>query len=250
MPDTHPAATVRLLRSHDDFHQAVVLQRDAWGLQGDGDVLPTHFMAAWRDWGVMAGCFDDGRLRSAAWAFPTSVDGLYCLHMLATATAARGRGLAEVALRFTCDRLRDRDARALTWTYDAGEAVNAHLYHDKLGALGIAAKRDAYGDTASDLQGRVPAHRVVCLLPLQQPAQVGPARVHVPQSVTLAQARAMPDAQARQAYDAYYQALEQALAPPGRAIVGLERGADTVRLVVAEVQLPPELLAIGEGLRG
>jgi len=141
------------LTTVDQFHACEALQRRAWRMDGDNDVVPLHLLVTFqRSGGLVLGAFDEqgemvGTLFGFLGATGDAANRLkHCSHMMGVRADWRGRGVGqrlklaqrEHALRQGLDRV--------TWTYDPLESLNAALNIRKLGGVCNTYVRDLYGD--------------------------------------------------------------------------------------------------------
>jgi predicted GNAT superfamily acetyltransferase len=157
--------TIKKLLTVKDFEQAVNVQKQVW-LFEDRDVLPTHFMIAYRDFGEQWGTFLNNKLIAIALLYPTNCCENYVLHMLGTLPEYQHLGIGENLLRFLISQLKGSNIRRLQWTYDPFDFVNSHLYLNKINAKGSKVLFNYYGMLHSEHHGKLPTHRLLCELDL------------------------------------------------------------------------------------
>ena len=155
--------SIRKLLTTEDFEQAINVQKKVW-LFEDRDILPTHFMIAYRDFGEQWGAFIDNKLIAIALSYPTNCCENYVLHMLGTLPEYQHLGIGGDLLRLLMSKLKDKNAKSLQWTYDPFDFVNSHLYLNKIKAEGIKVLFNYYGMLHSERHGILPTHRLLCEL--------------------------------------------------------------------------------------
>ncbi len=198
---------IRPLRSLDEFHETVRVQKDIWAFSDEDLVAPRLFTVFSRIGGSCLGAFVDGRLLGFALAFTArKPDGrpYWHSHMAGVSPEAQGFGVGRAL------KLRQREAALdaridrIEWTFDPLQARNAHFNIEKLGVRVEAYLRNFYGITSSALHGSLPTDRLLVSWNLQDPEVVarlygrrppfhdGEAGVAVPLSI-----RDVPDREAR-----------------------------------------------------
>lgn len=159
-------ATIRPLKSHEEYRAVEQLQRDVWRLE-DVEIVPHHLLLTVRkNGGVMLGAFEptsDGeRLVGFVLGFPGfTPDGQlkHCSHMAAVAPDRQGQNIG-YRLKFAQrQRVLDQGFDLVTWTFDPLESLNARLNLHKLGAVCDTYLHNLYGDMRNDLNAGLPSDR-------------------------------------------------------------------------------------------
>jgi predicted GNAT superfamily acetyltransferase len=180
--------TVRPLTGHDEFADAVHLQRMIWGWD-DLDLLPVRFFVVASDiGGQVLGAFDDKFLCGFLLAIPAlKADGTVYLHshMLGVLPEYRNSG-AGLALKLAQkDEALARGIDLVEWTFDPLELKNAYFNIQKLGAIARRYLPNHYGVTTSHLQAGLPTDRLVAEWHLDRTKEPKPvsARIAVPADI-------------------------------------------------------------------
>jgi predicted GNAT superfamily acetyltransferase len=159
--NTEKSFYVRKLSTIDDFEQALEVQRKTWNFE-ERDLLPTHFMIAFKEYGEQWGTFIDDTLISIALSYPVDGKGNYLLHMLGTIPEYRHLGIGSNLLSKLISIYKNNNAKKIFWTYDPFDFENSKLYLNKIGAIGTTALLNYYGRLHSEHHGQLPTHRLLC----------------------------------------------------------------------------------------
>ncbi|CAN5874800.1 hypothetical protein BH23GEM7_BH23GEM7_23770 [soil metagenome] len=155
---------IRHLRSGEEYHACVELQRATWGGEFSERVPMTILKIAQRLGGVAAGAFDgEGRLLGFVFGM-TGVEKGRLVHwsdMLAVRAEARDLGVGRKLKEFQRDAVRALGVEVIYWSFDPLVARNAHLNLNRLGTQVVEYVQDMYGDTASDLHDGLGTDRFV-----------------------------------------------------------------------------------------
>ena len=152
--------TYKRLETREEYEAAVAVQKSVWGMDNI-EILPVHFMIAYREYGEQWGAFDNNKMVAILLSYPCE-DSRYLMHMLGTIPEYRGKGIGEKLIQHVRQRLIERKQKFLMWTYDPLDFANAHLYHNKIGAVGYKVAFDHYGRLRSKHHGTLPTHRLFC----------------------------------------------------------------------------------------
>ena len=163
--------TYRRLETREEYETALEVQKNVWGME-DIEILPVHFMIAYRDYGEQWGAFDYNKMVSILLSYPCG-DSHYLMHMLGTIPEYRGKGIGEKLMKHVKQRLIERGQNFLVWTYDPLDFANAHLYHNKIGSIGYKVAFDYYGRLRSKHHGELPTHRLFCFWSLSEKPKNG-----------------------------------------------------------------------------
>lgn len=155
---------VRALAGHEEFAEAVRLQRLIWGFE-ELELLPVRlFVVASRIGGQVLGAFDGERMAGFCLAIPGVKPGgeIYLhSHMLGVLPEWRDAGVGKL---LKLEQRRDALARGfqlIEWTFDPFEAKNAYFNIESLGAIVPRYVRNMYGVSTSPLHGGLPTDRCV-----------------------------------------------------------------------------------------
>ncbi len=158
-----PALEIRPLTTHEEFSDAVRLQREIWGFQ-EIELLPVRlFVVASKIGGQVMGAFDRGEMVAFCLCIPGLKRGAKPYlhsHMLGVMPAYRNTGLGPP------DEMEAARVRAgaafdlIEWTFDPLELKNAFFNIERLGAIVRRQVRNQYGSTSSHLHGGLPTDRL------------------------------------------------------------------------------------------
>jgi len=220
-------AEIRALTAHDEFHEAVRLQRAIWGFD-DVDVAPARlFVVASRIGGQVLGAFDGLRMVGFLLAIPgiqRSGRAYIHSHMLGVLAEYQNQGVGRALKLAQREEALARGIDLIEWTFDPLQLKNAFFNVERLGAIVRRYVHNQYGTTSSPLHGGLPTDRCVAewwlRLPPVEAIVSGRERerravkrcVRVP--VNMADPRAIQSATA--------DALEQGFRD-GLAVIGFER---------------------------
>ncbi|MDR3287287.1 MAG: GNAT family N-acetyltransferase [Prevotellaceae bacterium] len=152
---------IKKLSEIDDFEQAMDVQRKAWNIE-DRDLLPSHFMIEFKEYGEQWGTFIGNKLIAIALAYPTNCNGIYLLQMLAALPEYRHLGVDSNLLNHLISILKDKNAKKIYWTYNPFDFANSHLYLTQIKAIGTTVLFNYYGILNSVQHGQFPTHRLLC----------------------------------------------------------------------------------------
>jgi predicted GNAT superfamily acetyltransferase len=189
---------VRALHTHEEFAEAVELQKTIWGFD-EIELLPVRlFVVATKVGGQAFGAFDGGHMAAFCLAIPgLKAGGSTYLHshMLGVLKDYRDLGVGRMLKLAQRDDAMPRGINLIEWTFDPLELKNAYFNIERLGAVIKRYVLNQYGTTSSHLHGSLPtdrcvaewyiaSQRVMDLLagrPLPRPEVV--ARIAVPRNV-------------------------------------------------------------------
>jgi predicted GNAT superfamily acetyltransferase len=158
------AYTLRLLQTHDEYHECEDVQREAWGFSEDLDIIPlTLLVTTQLHDGLVLGAFDrDGMMQGFCYGILGREQGRlsHASHMLAVRKAARSGGLGALLKWGQRDEILARGIDLMVWTYDPLESLNACLNFHNLGGLSDEYILDLYGETTSPLHAGMPTDRL------------------------------------------------------------------------------------------
>jgi predicted GNAT superfamily acetyltransferase len=210
---------VRALARHEEFREAVQLQKTVWGFE-DLETIPVRvFVTAAHIGGQVFGAFDSQTMAGFCLSIPGVKPGgkVYLhSHMLAVLDQYRNAGVGRM-LKFEQRReALERGIELIEWTFDPFETKNAYFNLELLGAVVRRYVRNMYGTTSSPLHGGLPTDRCVAewwLTRKRARPEAISARVPVPSERSLATKQQLSDT------------LERHLAQ-GLAVVGFERSGE------------------------
>jgi predicted GNAT superfamily acetyltransferase len=155
------AVTIRPLTGHDEFAQAVEVQRTVWHFE-DLELLPVRFFVVPVKVGGQAlGAFKDNRMIGFCLAIPGVRKGTTYLHshMLGVLPEFREAGVGRALKLAQRDDALARGFQLVEWTFDPLELKNAHFNIERLGAVVTRYVLNQYGSTTSPLHGGLPTDR-------------------------------------------------------------------------------------------
>jgi predicted GNAT superfamily acetyltransferase len=168
-PGAAPSAevTVRPLRSNEDCHACVELQREIWGFDQAEIVPSTVLHVVEYVGGLVAGAFDaHGTLLGFVFGISGVRDGqlAHWSHMLGVRESARNLGVGRMLKEYQRATLEEMGITRIFWSFDPLMAKNAHFNINRLGASVVEYVPDMYGTTASPLHlGMATDRLIVCL---------------------------------------------------------------------------------------
>src|SRR5437016_4107211 len=137
--ETPGRLTVRPLNGHDDFAEAVRLQKIIWGFE-DLELLPVRFfVVASRIGGQTFGAFDGDRMAGFLLAIPgiKRESGMQYIHshMLGVLNEYRNAGAGRALKLAQRDDALARGIQLIEWSFDPFEAKNAYFNFERLGVI-------------------------------------------------------------------------------------------------------------------
>lgn len=163
---------IRRLRSIDELRACERLQRHAWEMDTDLDVVPvTHLVASDKAGGILLGAFLEDRLAGFCYGFLGRHEGrlLHWSHMTAVESGYRDSGIGAALKWAQRRRALEQGLDLMAWTYDPLESRNAYFNFSKLGILARRYWRDVYGETGSPLHHGIPTDRFLAEWYLRSP---------------------------------------------------------------------------------
>ena len=157
--------TVRALAGHEEFAEAVRLQKIIWGFD-DLELLPVRFfVVASRIGGQTLGAFDGSKMAGFLLAIPgvKKATGAAYLHshMLGVLNDYRNSGVGRQLKLAQREEALSRGIGLIEWSFDPFEAKNAYFNLEVLGAVVRTYVPNMYGITASPLHGDLPTDRCI-----------------------------------------------------------------------------------------
>jgi predicted GNAT superfamily acetyltransferase len=166
------AVEIRQLTKHEEFADAVRLQREIWGFD-DVELLPLRlFVVADKIGGQVLGAFDGGRMVAFSLCIPALKQGSKSYlhsHMLGVLPQYRNTGLGRRLKLKQREYAIGRGLDLIEWTFDPLEIKNAFFNIERLGAIVRRYVHNQYGTTTSHLHGGLPTDRLVAEWWVQSP---------------------------------------------------------------------------------
>ncbi len=189
-----PEIEIRPPHEWRDFVECEDLQRDAWQMSDETEIVPAHLLiTAHKNGGLVLGAYEGAQLVGFVFGFlgaeRTGAEFRikHCSHQLGVRRAFRSRGIGLALKQRQREYLLRQNLDLATWTYDPLQAVNANLNIARLGAIARRYIRDAYGElqdalnigVASDrfeVEWWLNSERVQARIDAQEPAHPNPER--------------------------------------------------------------------------
>lgn len=154
---------IRTLAKHEEFQEAVQLQREIWGFR-DVELLPLRlFIIASKIGGQVLGAFHGQRMVAFCLCIPglkpTGKPYLHS-HMLGVANDFRNLGLGRELKLHQREYAMAQGVDLIEWTFDPLELKNAFFNIERLGAVARRYTPNQYGATSSHLHGGLPTDRL------------------------------------------------------------------------------------------
>jgi chorismate synthase len=164
---------IRDLKTHDELHACVALQRETWGENFSETVPPAILQVAQYVGGIAAGAFDE-KNELIGFVFgltgveqsPQGVIPVHWSDMLAVRKSERNRGIGERLKRYQRDVLLQRGVQKVYWTFDPLDAKNAYVNFVRLGIIAHEYRKDMYGQTDSPLHQGIGTDRLIAVWPI------------------------------------------------------------------------------------
>ncbi|MBV9084016.1 MAG: GNAT family N-acetyltransferase [Acidobacteriaceae bacterium] len=158
------AVQIRQLKTHDEFREALRLQREIWGFQ-DIELLPLRFfVVASKVGGQVLGAFDGPKMAGFCLCIPgLKSRGTPYLHshMLGVLPEYRNTGLGRMMKLEQREFALAHRVDVIEWTFDPLELKNAFFNIERLGAIVRRYVHNQYGTTSSRLHGGLPTDRLI-----------------------------------------------------------------------------------------
>jgi len=211
---------VRALSGHQEFAEAVRLQKIIWGFP-DLELLPVRFfVVAARIGGQALGAFDDARMAGFLLAIPgikkdTGTPYLHS-HMLGVWSDYRNTGVGRLLKSAQREDALARGIPLIEWSFDPFEAKNAYFNLELLGATVRTYVPNMYGISTSPLHGDLPTDRCIAEW------WIAETRVKTPVAARVS----LPPRKTRESQETLAREFERHFAD-GLAVTGFERSGDT-----------------------
>ncbi len=154
---------IRALRTVDEFRECEALQRRAWKMSGDLDVVPVHLLVMVdRNGGLVLGAFDGEALVGFVFGFPGLTEERkpkHCSYMMGVEPGYQGQSVGYRLKLAQRERVLGQGLDLATWTYDPLESRNAALNIHRLGATCRTYAADYYGPMRDGLNAGFPSDR-------------------------------------------------------------------------------------------
>jgi len=158
---------IRPIRSTEECHACVDLQRHVWGWD-QAEIVPSTLLHV-VDFvgGLVAGAFDS---KSNLLGFVFGITGIrdgqlaHWSHMLGVHESARNLGVGRMLKEYQRHALAAVGVTRIYWSFDPLMAKNAHLNINRLGATVTEYVPDMYGTTASPLHLGMDTDRLIVRL--------------------------------------------------------------------------------------
>jgi predicted GNAT superfamily acetyltransferase len=156
---------VRPLSGHEEFAEAVQMQKLIWGFP-ELELLPVRFfVVASRIGGQTLGAFDGGRMAGFLLAIPgikrdTGIPYLHS-HMLGVLNDYRNAGVGRMLKSTQREDALARGIPLIEWSFDPFEAKNAYFNLELLGAIVRTYVPNMYGISPSPLHAGLPTDRCI-----------------------------------------------------------------------------------------
>ncbi|MBV9302790.1 MAG: GNAT family N-acetyltransferase [Acidobacteriaceae bacterium] len=226
---------IRELTRHQEFADAVRLQREIWGFE-EVDLIPLRlFVVAEKIGGQVLGAFESGKMVAFCLCIPALKSGNKSYlhsHMLGVLPEYRNTGLGRMLKLNQRKYALARGIDLIEWTFDPLEIKNAFFNIERLGAIARRYVYNQYGTTSSHLHGGLPTDRLVAEWWLRSPraeAVCSNGRLEKPETQAvisvpneIAQLREDDPARAREIQNAISEDFNQYF-QSGLAVVGFER---------------------------
>jgi predicted GNAT superfamily acetyltransferase len=160
---------VRALSGHEEFAEAVRLQKLIWGFE-DLELLPVRFfVVASRIGGQTLGAFDGGRLAGFLLAIPGIKRDIHKgsgtpylhSHMLGVLPEYRDAGAGRMLKLAQREDALARGIPLIEWSFDPFEAKNAYFNIERLGAIVRSYVPNMYGIRANPVDGSLQTDRCI-----------------------------------------------------------------------------------------
>jgi predicted GNAT superfamily acetyltransferase len=206
---------VRALSGHEEFAEAVRLQRAIWGFD-DLELLPVRFfVVASRVGGQTFGAFDGNRMAGFLLAIPgIKKDGTQYLHshMLGVLSDYRDTGVGQTLKLAQHEDALARGIRLIEWSFDPFDAKNAYFNLELLGAIVRSYVPNMYGIRTNPIDGNLPTDRCIAEWWISDLHPKTPVAARV----------SLPPQKTREAQEAFGRELQRHF-DAGLAVVSFER---------------------------
>lgn len=158
---------IRRAESLADYHACQEAQRQAWGIEGEGYVVPVAtLIGAQRHGGLVLGAFlEDGRAVALSFAFLGRIEGRIGLYSQLTGVVPshQGQRLGERLKHAQRAIAREEGLPLIAWAFDPLQAGNAHFNLTRLGATVGRYLPNMYGARTDRLNAGAATDRVIAI---------------------------------------------------------------------------------------
>jgi chorismate synthase len=156
--------TIRPVQTIDEYHACEALQRQAWPMDDDLEVVPLHLLlSVHKNGGLLLGAFDGDDLVGFVFGHPglTSEGALkHCSHMMGVSPEKQSAGIGYQLKLAQRQAVLEQGLDLMTWTYDPLLSRNAYLNLHKLAAVSRTYLPDCYGPLMDGLNVGLPTDRL------------------------------------------------------------------------------------------
>lgn len=150
--------TIKPITAHEDFYACEDVQRAAWAMPRDNEIVPSHLLyTVAHNGGIVLGAYTpDGQVVGFVFGIVgraseertalTGMPYLHCSHMMGVRPAYQGTSVGYRLKLAQREHAMLQGYRLAIWTYDPLLGPNARLNIEKLGAICRHYKRNVYGD--------------------------------------------------------------------------------------------------------
>jgi predicted GNAT superfamily acetyltransferase len=163
---------IRLLEGRDEFSAAEDVQRAAWLMPDDNELVPGHLLQAlqWHG-GIVLGAFaPEGVVVGMTFGFvgfthdrkqiaQLGNNVLFCSHMMGVLPAYQGQSIGYRLKLAQREHALKQGHRLIVWTYDPMQSANARLNVGKLRGICRRYIPDAYGELKEGVNVGLPSDR-------------------------------------------------------------------------------------------
>jgi len=157
--------TIRRAETVADYRACQDAQRQAWGIDEDGYLIPVATMVgANLHGGLVLGAFlPNGEAVATSFAFLGRIEGRLCLYSQLTGVVPsyQSRGLGYQIKMLQREVARAAGIDLIAWAFDPLQAGNAHFNLTRLGATAGRYVANMYGERADRLNAGVPTDRLI-----------------------------------------------------------------------------------------
>jgi predicted GNAT superfamily acetyltransferase len=157
--------TIRRAETVADYHACQEAQRKAWGITGEGYVVPVATMVgANLHGGLVLGAFlANGGAAGLSFAFLGRIEGRLCLYSQLTGVVPgyQSRGLGFEIKKLQRVIARSEGIASIVWAFDPLQAGNAHFNLALLGAKACRYIENMYGERTDSLNAGVSTDRLI-----------------------------------------------------------------------------------------
>lgn len=155
--------TIKPLTAMEEFEECLRVQKETWRFD-DIDAVPVNIIRVYADktdpWGIVLGAFDENKMVGFALCLPTSHPTTYLAHMLAVVPSYQERGVGGLLAQAGVQACLERGVKTVVATVDPLESRNAHIYINRMGAVGKSYVRNYYSHLTSALENELPTDRL------------------------------------------------------------------------------------------